>query len=85
MAVRTDLDRNLFESLCKGIRDITDEKLAQLHEMAGEAGVMLQSANGQPTKKHDGVPPTEANGFAILAYHHCAKGESRHRRRGYLS
>lgn len=45
MAGITDLDRSVFEDLCKGVHDFDQEELLRLHQMAGEVKAILQSVN----------------------------------------
>jgi hypothetical protein len=50
MASISDMDRNPFENLCKGVHDFNENELARLHKAAEEVKAVLQSANDRQQK-----------------------------------
>jgi hypothetical protein len=50
MAVISDMDRNPFENLCKGVHDFNDDELGRLHEASVEVKAILQSAHDREQK-----------------------------------
>lgn len=51
MAAITDLDRNAFENLCKGVHDFNEEELVRLHKAAEEVIEVVKSANARQQKR----------------------------------
>lgn len=47
MAVVSDLDRTVFENLCKGVHDFNEEELARLRRAAEEVKEIVKSANAR--------------------------------------
>ena len=54
MAAITDVDRNPFENLCKGIHDFNEEELVRLREASEQVKAILKAANGRQQRKMDG-------------------------------
>lgn len=51
MAAINDLDRTIFDNLCKGVHDFSEEELARLHEAAEEVKEILNAANTRQQKR----------------------------------
>lgn len=51
MALISDLDRNEFENVCKGVHDFDENELARLHKAAEEVKAVVQSANDRQQKR----------------------------------
>jgi len=51
MAFISDLDRSVFENVCKGVHDFAENELARLHKAAEEVKAVIQSANDREQKR----------------------------------
>lgn len=53
MAEVSDVDRNAFQNLCKGVHDFNPDELARLHQAAEEVKAIVQSSNDRQQKSMD--------------------------------